>query len=75
MNDWGFQNKKFKKGLKRKIKAMLISRKYIKYFINIVTTSYLMSCTTTNFIQSKPSPFVYQARQREQERKAENRRI
>jgi hypothetical protein len=25
-----------------------------------------MSCTTTNFIQSKPSPFVYQARQREQ---------
>jgi Ulp1 family protease len=36
-----------------------------------VTTSYLMSCTTTNFIQSKPSPFLYQARQREQERKAE----
>ncbi len=36
-----------------------------------VTTSYLMSCTTTNFIQSNPSPFVYQARQRESERKTE----
>jgi hypothetical protein len=33
-----------------------------------VTTSYLMSCTTTNFIQSNPSPFVYQARQRKRER-------
>jgi hypothetical protein len=27
-----------------------------------------MSCTTTNFIQTKPSPFVYQARQRKTER-------
>jgi hypothetical protein len=27
-----------------------------------------MSCTTTNFIQSNPSPFVYQARQREKQR-------
>ncbi len=28
-----------------------------------------MSCTTTNFIQSNPSPFVYQARQREKREK------
>jgi hypothetical protein len=33
-----------------------------------VTTSYLMYRSTTSFTQSNPSPFLYQARQREEER-------
>jgi hypothetical protein len=36
-----------------------------------VTTSYLMYRSTTSFTQSNPSPFLYQARQREEERKTE----